>query len=118
MICGEVWRVSLAVPPGDTHGREAEAIVVQDAAYGRGSPMVLVAPLSEDPNAVGFPGTVPIEPDSGNGIATMSTALVFQLRALDRARFVSKLGSVREDVLNEVMGEVDRLTGRTPKAVD
>lgn len=118
MVCGEVWQVNLAVPPGDTAAREALALVVQDAAYGRGSPMVLVAPLTEDPNAIGFPGTVCMQPNEQNGLESDATAMVFQLRAIDRSRFVAKVGEVPEETLNEVLGEVDRLTGRTPKARD
>ena len=114
MVCGEIWRVNLAVPPGDNHGGEADALVVQDAAYGRGSPMVLVVPLSEEPSSIGFPGTVPID----QGSQGSPTAMVFQLRALDRGRFVQRLGEVGEAELNEVLAEIDRLTGRTPKPLD
>lgn len=77
--------------------------------------MVLVAPLSEEPSAIGFPGTVALE---GEGLPNSAMAMVFQLRAIDRTRFINKVGSVTEDSLNDIMGEIDRLTGRTPKAVD
>lgn len=118
MVCGEIWRVSLAVPPGDTQGREADAIVVQDAAYGRGSPMVLVTPLTDDPTAIGFPGTVHVEAHESDALDISSTAMVFQLRAIDRGRFLQKLGTLPEALLNEILGEIDRLTGRTPKSID
>jgi mRNA interferase MazF len=117
MACGDIYRVSLAVPPGDTQGREAMAVVVQDAAYGRGSPMILVAPVTEDPNAIGFPGTVALHPEH-SALAPSSTAMVFQLRAIDRTRLLEKVGVVTEENLNEILGEVDRLTGRTPKPID
>lgn len=116
VVCGEIWRVNLAVPPGDTHGGEADALVVQDAAYGRGSPMVLVVPLSEEPSSIGFPGTVAI--DQVSEMNGAPTAMVFQLRALDRGRFVQRLGEVSEAALNEVLAEIDRLTGRTPRPLD
>ena len=80
--------------------------------------MVLVAPITEDPNAIGFPGTVALEPAPGNGIPQTSTAMVFQLRAIDRSRFIRKCGQITEENLNEILGEVDRLTGRTPKPID
>ena len=118
MLCGEIWRVSLALPPGDAHGSDAAAVVVQDASYGRGSPMVLVTPITEDASAIGFPGTVALETESGNGVPDNAVAMVFQLRAIDRSRFLSKIGDVTEDSLNEIMCEIDRLTGRTPKPVD
>lgn len=78
--------------------------------------MVLVVPLSEEPSSIGFPGTVAIEQNAGLNGST--TALVFQLRALDRARFVQRLGEVSEQTLNEVLAEIDRLTGRTPRPID
>jgi mRNA-degrading endonuclease toxin of MazEF toxin-antitoxin module len=92
-------------------------VVVQDAAYGRGSPMVLVTPLTEEPSAIGFPGTVALNGDA-DGVADRATAMVFQLRAIDRTRFINKIGAIGEDTLNEIMAEIDRLTGRTPKTVD
>ena len=80
--------------------------------------MVLIAPLTEEPSAIGFPGTVAIEGGNGSGLPAPVTAMVFQLRAVDRSRFIEKVGEVREPVLNEVLGEVDRLTGRTPRPLD
>lgn len=118
MVCGEIWRVNLAVPPGDTQGREADAVVVQDAAYGRGSPMVLVTPLTDEPTAIGFPGTVHVGAHDSDAFDKSSTAMVFQLRAIDRSRFLRKLGNLPAGLLNEILGEIDRLTGRTPKPMD
>ena len=118
MLCGEIWTVSLAVPQGELQDDKASAIVVQDAAYGRGSPMVLVVPMTEDSSAIGFPGTVALDQDGGENVPDSAIGMVFQLRAIDRTRFLAKIGSVSEDALNEIMLEIDRLTGRTPKPVD
>src|SRR5688500_7828 len=108
MLCGEIWNVSLAVPHGEPESDGASAIVVQDAAYGRGSPMVLVVPITEDSSAIGFPGTVALDPEGGENVPGSAIGMVFQLRAIDRTRFLNKIGSVSEDSLNEIMLEIDR----------
>ena len=88
--------------------------MLQDDAYGQGSPLVLVVPLTSQLAALRFPGTVPIEPTAENGLSAASVAMVFQLRALDRARFGRRLGQVGSGELDAVLAELARLTGGTP----
>lgn len=90
-------------------------MVIQDATYGQGSPLVLVVPLTSQVGALRFPGTVRIEPTGGNGLTLSSIAMVFQMRALDRTRFVSRLGILDAVNLDLVLAELDRLIGRQPQ---
>lgn len=112
MDAGDVWMVSLPAIGGHEQAGERPAIVIQDAADGAGSPLVLVIPLTSRLSAARFPATVPISPDSENGLRAESLAMVFQVRALDRSRFTRRLGRVSDMTLGSVFEALDRLTGR------
>lgn len=91
---GEVWMVTLPFTPGREQSGERPAVVVQDAAYGQGSPLVLIVPLTSQSGASRFPATVAVQPSPENGLTLESIAMVFQTRALDRSRFIRRLGIV------------------------
>jgi mRNA-degrading endonuclease toxin of MazEF toxin-antitoxin module len=59
-----------------------------------------------------FAGTTLIQPTAENGLQQASVALVFQLRAIDRRRVQEWIGSVDTAVLQEMLAELDKLTGR------
>jgi mRNA interferase MazF len=57
-----------------------------------------------------FPGVVIVPADAQNGLTSDSYAMVFQLRATDRRRFLSKLGEVSAAVLTQLYEALDKLT--------
>ncbi len=109
---GEVWQVSLPVVPGREQGGHRPAVVIQDAAYGQASPLVLIVPLSSQLAALRFPATLQIAPTAENGLSLPSVALVFQTRALERSRFGQKLGVLSPSDLAVVLMELNKLTGQ------
>jgi mRNA interferase MazF len=108
---GEVWLVALPFASSREQSGRRPAIVIQDAAYGHGSPLVLVVPLTSQLAALRFPATVQIAPTSGNGLSRASVAMVFQTRATDRSRFVQRLGTLAATDLEAILEELGRLTG-------
>lgn len=108
---GEVWSVTL---PVSNYGREQAGhrpcVVLQDAIYGRSSPLVLMAPLTSQLAALRFPAAVRIEPSPDNGLRLPSVAMVFQLRALDRTRFFRLLGRLDSADLEAVLAALRSLT--------
>lgn len=108
---GEVWSVALPATSGREQGGQRPAVVVQDDNYGQGSPLVLVVPITGQTAASRFPGSIEIAPTPENGLTLPSVAMAFQLRALDRARFVRRLGMLSDEDFAAVCGEVKRLTG-------
>ncbi len=112
MIRGEVWSVSLPTGTGREQSGQRPAIVVQDAAYGQLSPLVLMVPLTSQLSAVRFSATVQIAPSLQNGLTLPSVALVFQIRALDRQRYVQRLGLLLPAELNAVLEQLNKLTGQ------
>ena len=109
---GEIWMVALPAASGREQGGQRPAVVVQDAAYGQASPLVLVVPLTSQFNALRFPATVQISPSPQNGLNLLSVALVFQARATDRTKFVQRLGELSSEDLNKLLDQLNRLTGQ------
>ena len=109
---GEVWLVQLPNSSGREQSGQRPAIVIQDAAYGLRSSLVLAVPLTSQTNATRFAATVPIIPSAQNGLSLPSVALVFQVRALDRNRFLQRLGFVSAPELSAVLDELNKLTGQ------
>jgi mRNA interferase MazF len=86
--------VALPLSAGRERGGHRPAVVIQDAVYGQRSPLVLVAPLTSQLAALRFPATVRLTPSAANGMTVPSVVLVFQTRALDRSRFVKRIGEL------------------------
>lgn len=108
---GEVWLVALPSAPGREQQGQRPAVVLQDEAYGRRSPLVLVVPLTSQLASLRFPATLRLDPSAENGLDVPSVAMVFQLRALDRARFVRRIGRVSRSELRRIEAEVRRMAG-------
>ena len=112
MTVGEVRWVEL--PPRGGHaqkGRRPAIILQHQKASGRLS-TVLVVPLTFQLDALRFPGTVLVEPDSTNGLRRPSVALVFQLSAIDRRYLADAVGEISQDVTENIFAALDDLTGR------
>ena len=73
---------------------------------------MLVVPLTTARAAMRFAGTTLLRPTAENGLPQTSVALVFQLRAIDRRRVQDRIGHVGTTVLQEMLTELDKLTGR------
>jgi mRNA interferase MazF len=80
-------------------------------------PVVLVVPLTTARAAMRFAGTTLIRPTAENGLPQASVALVFQLRAIDRRRVQERIGRMSPAVLQDMLTELDKLTGRAEQPV-
>jgi len=108
---GEVWQIRLPSANGHEQSGERPAIIIQDDTFIQTLPMVVVVPLTSVLSAKRFPATLVIQPNELNGLNLTSIALIFQIRSLDKRRFIRKLGSVDQDTLNHILKILDRLTG-------
>jgi mRNA interferase MazF len=104
--------VALPFSGGREQSGERPAVVIQDTAYGQGSPLVLIVLLTSQLAALRFPASVRVEPTLSNGLNLPSVAMVFQTRALDRSRFLRRIGAVTDEALSSILSELDQLTGR------
>jgi mRNA-degrading endonuclease toxin of MazEF toxin-antitoxin module len=108
---GEVWRVKLPPALGHAQSGDRPALVVQNDAFTASLPTVLVVPFTGNLAAARFGGTLRVDPDGKNGLATPSIALAFQLRAIDQRDCVQRLGEVDAATLAAVIKLIKDLAG-------
>lgn len=90
MARGDVVLVSLPLSDRREQSGRRPAIAVQtDQA---GEPMLMVAPVTSNLTALRFSFTLRLEPSPDNGLTTPSVVMVFQMRAIDKARIIRRIG--------------------------
>ena len=107
MARGDVLLVSL--PPSDRReqsGRRPAVAVQTDQA---GEPMLIVAPVTSNLAALRFSFTVRVEPSSENGFTLPSIIMVFQMRAIDKARIIRRIGRVSNEDVERIDAEIWRM---------
>ena len=92
MNIGDIYLVEI---PG-TNGHEQQgarpAVIVQSTINIDKLSTVLVVPFTTQIKAASFPFTFVVKPDTFNKLTSISVALVFQLRAIDKKRLKNRLG--------------------------
>ena len=107
MARGDVLLVNLPVTDGREQSGRRPAVAVQaDIA---GEPMLMVAPVTSNFNALRFDFTVRVEPSAENGLMQPSIVMIFQMRAIDKSRIVRTLGQLSSDDLEKVSAEIRRM---------
>lgn len=96
---GEVWRVSLDPTVGHEIKKTRPAIVVTNDVYNTYNWVVLIMPLTSRDTAEY--DQVLIQPPEG-GLTQTSVTLPDQLRAVDRARLVHRLGVLSDGTMEDV----------------
>lgn len=74
--------------------------------------VVITIPLTTNTTALRFSATFAVVPDSKNGLAATSVALVFQIRAVDKTRIVKHIGVLSSKdarVLNKLIRTITSL---------
>jgi mRNA interferase MazF len=104
---GDVLLVSL--PPSDRReqsGRRPAVAVQTDLA---GEPMLMVAPVTSNLAALRFAFSVRVEPSNENGLTMPSVVMVFQMRAIDKARIVRTIGRMSNEEMARIDEEIWRM---------
>jgi mRNA-degrading endonuclease toxin of MazEF toxin-antitoxin module len=112
MNVGDVNWVEFPPRNGHVQTGRRPTIIAQDPSTTTLLPATLVIPLTTQLGALRFPGTVLIDPETGNGLRRPSVALVFQLTVLDRRFLGTKMGRVSETILKALWSALDEITGR------
>lgn len=94
MTFGDIYLVEIPASGGHEQQGVRPAIVVQTSENIDRVPTVIIVPFTTQIKAANFPFTFVVEPDSTNNLTSTSIALVFQLRAIDKKRMKSKIGSL------------------------
>lgn len=95
---GEIWLVE--IPSSNGHEQEGlrPAIILGETEAN----IAIVVPLTSNLQALRFLFTKEIKPSKINGLTTISIALFFQVRAIDKKRIITKIGYLEESILREM----------------
>ena len=89
----EIWEVDVTYT--DSQGHEQEGVrpclIIKEFKTGD---MVLLIPFTGTLNSGRFPYTTKIEKNNANGLDNDSIALVFQMKAVSKSRFIYKRGRI------------------------
>jgi mRNA interferase MazF len=100
---GGIWRVNFEPTVGAEIRKERPAVVISSDAIGR-LPIRLVAPITGwKPGFADNLWHVRITPDACNGLRKESAVDVLQVRGVDIERFISPIGMVDADTLDEIV---------------
>lgn len=99
---GEVWFINLDPTIGAEIKKTRPAVIVNDDAIGI-LPLKVIVPITEwkDRYAVA-PWMVRLEPDAENGLDKPSAADAFQVRSVAQERFVRRLGTLSDAVMQDI----------------
>jgi mRNA interferase MazF len=111
MRIGDIHWVELPNVGGREQAGRRPAVILQDDAYAGSLPTTIVVPLSSAMAALRFPGTVRINATNVSGLRIDSVALVFQIRAIDRARIAERIGRLASAESLEIRSEYQKLLG-------
>jgi len=109
MARGDVLLINL--PTSDKReqsGRRPAVAVQTDVA---GEPMLMIAPVTSNLNALRFKFAVKIEPSNDNGLTQTSIVMIFQMRAIDKSRIVKLIGKLSTEDLAKVDSEIRQMLG-------
>jgi mRNA interferase MazF len=120
---GSVWLADLNPTQGSEQAGTRPVIVFQSDLVSQFSTTAIVIPLTTNQRRAVLPICLPIEQGNG-GLNQDSVALCFQMRVLDKTRFIRKLGQLSLDTISQLEEVVLRATrkslggaGRTPKSL-
>ena len=91
----EIWLVEIPSSNGSEQAGTRPAIILADV-----SNLTVIVPLTSNIQALRFPYTLEIKPSNLNGLVSVSIALLFQIRAIDKLRLKKKIGNLEDTILH------------------
>lgn len=98
---GEVYLVSLDPTIGAEIKKTRPAVVIQNDPANRRSPITMVAAITSQFEEPLYPTEVLVRAPEG-GLRVDSVVLLNQLRSVDKARLVRRLGVLKSETMKEV----------------
>jgi mRNA interferase MazF len=109
---GDIFSVNLPSPPGGPGHEQVgprPALIVHSDSTSSTSPTIIIIPFTGQLQALRFPHAILVEPSKENGLSKSSVLMVFQLRAIDKQRLLSKIGHLELDILTKVDAEIQSM---------
>jgi len=98
---GEIYLVSFDPTIGSEIKKTRPALIVQNDIANKASPITIVAAISSQFEEPLYPTEVLIRPPAG-GLSQDSVALLNQIRSIDKARLIRRLGSIKPVTMKRV----------------
>jgi len=99
---GEIYLTALDPTLGREIQKTRPALVIQNDVSNRLSDISIVAPTTSTVRFPLNPVHVLLAADENTGLSVTSVALLNQIRAVDRLRFVKRLGEIDEQTLERI----------------
>lgn len=97
---GEIYYADLGYMPGSEEGGRRPVLIIQNDVGNQHSPTVIVAPVTGKPKRP-LPTHVPLYP-KGTGLTKPSTAMLEQIRVLDKGRLRGYIGEVDYPTMQDI----------------
>jgi mRNA interferase MazF len=98
---GAVWRVRLDPVEGSEQGGTRPVVIISSDLLNQSLPIVTIAPITSRKTDRIFKTEVLIEPPEG-GLTLRSKVILYQTRAITKARAVDELGILTDSRMSEV----------------
>jgi len=99
---GEIWLISLDPTIGAEIKKTRPAIIVNHDALGK-LPLKIIVPVTEWKDRYQIASwMVKIEANKENGLSKTSSIDCFQIRSVAETRFLKKIGTIDNALLNEI----------------
>ena len=95
---GDVWIVEFPSANGHEQYGLRPGIIIADTPTN----VVIVIPCTANLQTLRFPFTLRLDPSKKNGVDAPTIALLLQIRALDRRRFIKKVGVLERNALIKI----------------
>lgn len=102
---GEIWLVDIFPAGGHEQEGARPAIILADTK----TSVVIIVPCTANLQALRFPHTIRIEPTKRNGLDLDSIALVFHVRAIDKRKMKSRIGTLESQTMNLINHALKKL---------
>jgi len=99
---GEIWLVEFDPGRGHEIKKTRPAVIIQNDIGNRHSPVTIVAAVTSKLSPPPYPVEVVAEPSQGNGLTLPSAINLGQIRSVDRARLVKRLGTLDAATVRKV----------------
>jgi len=111
MPFGDVVWVNLPPPNGHEQAGPRPAILVQSEADDARLNTRVVLPMTTNPNAVAYPGTVPVRATVENGLREDSTILIAAIVAIDKRKMGGAQGRLDDATIGAVKARLRAFLG-------
>jgi mRNA interferase MazF len=107
MTRGDLLLVSLPASNNREQSGVRPALAVQTTSTK--NPMLIVAPITSNLNALRFLFTFALQPTIENGLTEPSVVMLFQIRAIDKNRIIKKIGQISTDEMKHIDAEIRKM---------